>query len=92
MRFESRFPEIFDSFLQDRHIAGRMQQFAQDDTVNVRKCAVVKEYTESGRADLKANDDEKCTKGQVCHLILMFLVSENSKITHQIFSWYTAHP
>ena len=43
-----------------------MQQFAQDDTVNVRKCAVVKEYTESGRADLKANDDEKCTKGQVC--------------------------
>ena len=54
---------MFDSF-QDRHIAGRMQQFAQDDTVNVRKCAVVKEYTESGRADLKANDDEKCTKGQ----------------------------
>ena len=50
---------------KDRHIAGRMQQFAKDDTVNVRKCAVVKEYTDSGRADVKASEDEKCTKGQV---------------------------
>ena len=50
---------------KDRHIAGRMQQFANDDTVAVRKCAVVKEYVDSGRADAKASDDEKCTKGQV---------------------------
>ena len=50
---------------KDRHIAGRMQQFAKDDTVSVRKCPVVKEYQDSGRADVKASEDEKCTKGQV---------------------------
>ena len=50
---------------KDRHIAGRVQQFAKDDTVNVRKCPVVKEYQDSGRADVKASEDEKCTKGQV---------------------------
>ena len=31
----------------------------------MRKCAVVKEYADSGRADRKASEDEKCTKGQV---------------------------
>jgi len=64
---------------KDRHIAGRMQQFAKDDTVSVRKCPVVKEYQDSGRADVKASEDEKCTKGQVSEVHTAYQICSQEK-------------
>ena len=36
-----------------------------DGDVDVSSCPVVREYLDSGRADEKANDEERCTYAQV---------------------------
>ncbi len=43
-----------------------MQQFAgRNDGVDVKLCPVVIEYLDSGRADTKANEHDKCTNAEV---------------------------
>jgi hypothetical protein len=53
--------------MKDLHVAARIQQFAttEDNGIDVKKCSVVSEYLDSGRADVKASDEEKCTPAQV---------------------------
>ena len=61
--------------VKDMHISARIDQFSgrNKDGVDVKKCPVVKEYLESGRADAKPSEGDKCTYSQVnLHKTLQF--------------------
>ncbi len=54
--------------MKDNYVAARMHQLkgsAAVDGVDFHKCAVVKEYIESGRANAKANEADPCTNSEV---------------------------